>query len=66
MRDARTVMVAVMEYLRTVNNAKVTSLETYIAGASLFLPMVRKKSEMSWKESSSTVSTELCQQSLQK
>jgi len=30
---------------------------TYTAGASWFLPMVKKKSDMSWKQSSSTVST---------
>ena len=59
-RNALTIMVAVMEYLRSISDApKLVGVETYIAGASLFLPIVMKKSEMSWKESSSTVSTDI-------
>jgi hypothetical protein len=53
-------MVAVMEYLRSISDApELAGVETYIAGASLFLPTVMKKSEMSWKESSSTASTDI-------
>ena len=54
-----------MEYLRSISEApKLAGVETYMAGASLFLPIVMKKSEMSWKESSSTVSTDISQHCL--
>jgi hypothetical protein len=38
-----------------------TRWRTHTAGASLFLPIVRKNSDISWKQSSRTVSTTLFQ-----
>jgi hypothetical protein len=46
-----------LAYLLCFCLAKQADGEAYTAGASLFLPTVRKSRDISWKQSSSTLST---------